>query len=264
MYKRWCTILALAICLTIPATLSAFALKDTWHRSFDVAQGVEFVLGNVNGGIEIEGWERDEIEVHADIKVKAPSKSKAKKLLKELKFKIEADRDRVRISTDRPRIRQDGLFGALFGGRSTITIRYTVKVPRRVSLEVENTNGDIDAQDFEGRFRLHTVNGEITIYSLKGQGKAKTVNGAIECSIESFPRGGDLELKTVNGGIDLRFPEGAGTTLEAKAVNGGIDLDIDLTKRIRIKRSSIRGVIGDGDGSVYLKTVNGGISIEPY
>ncbi len=260
------TILTALILLLVfsPAAISAYTLKDTWQRSFEVTEGVEFILDNVNGGIEIEGWEGNGIDVYAEIKIKAPSKSKARKLLEKLEFKVDADRDRVKICTKRPRIRQVGLFSSIFGDKSTITIRYTVKVPLGTSLVIENTNGGISVDDVEGAFDLHTVNGGIDIRSFRGEGEAQTVNGAIRCSIETLPPDGDLRLRTVNGDIDLQLPEDAGGTLEAKTVNGGIDLDIALRETIRIKRSSVKGVIGDGDSTVFCKTVNGRVTIEPY
>ncbi len=264
MRRRNIVSLVLVFLLVVPTACSAYKLKETWQRSFEVDEGVEFILRNVNGGIEIEGWDKDEIDVFAEIKIKAPSKSKAEKLYEKLRFDVDAERDRVEIEAKRPRVRQDGLFGGLFGDKSSITIRYTVKVPSRANLEIENTNGGITIEDIEGTFDCHTVNGGITIRSFRGSGVANTVNGGIECAIEDFPGDGDLRLKTVNGGIELWLPDDAGGYLEARTVNGGIDLDIDLKEKVRIKRSSVKGVFGDGDGSVYLKTVNGGISIEPY
>ncbi|HUV36479.1 MAG TPA: DUF4097 family beta strand repeat-containing protein [Patescibacteria group bacterium] len=263
MIKRTILLVLVLLFLSSPAALSAYVLKDTWHRSFDVVEGVEFILRNVNGGIEIEGWERNEIDVSAEIKIKAPSKSKARELLEKLTFEVEAGSDRVRIDTERPRIRQVGLLGSIFGDKTTITIGYTVKVPPRTILDIKNTNGGISVDAVEGRFDFRTVNGSITITSFSGEGEASTVNGAIECFIDAFPAGGDLELKTVNGGIELALPEGAGGTLDARTANGRIGLDLDLRETVRIKRSSIKGVIGDGTGTIYLKTVNGGISIVP-
>jgi DUF4097 and DUF4098 domain-containing protein YvlB len=264
MNKTLWFVVALVVLLILPEVLSAYTLKDTWHRSFEVAEGVEFILENVNGGIEIEGWERSEIDVHAEIKIKAPSKSKAEKLRKKLEFEVDAERDRVEISAKRPRIRQVGFLSSVFGDKITITIHYAVKVPHRASLDIGNTNGGIDVCDVEGTFECRTTNGGIDIHSFRGGGEARTVNGAIHCSIESLPPDGDLTLRTVNGGIDLRLPEDAGGELEVKTVNGGIDLDIDLRETIRIKRSSVKGVIGSGSGTVFLKTVNGGVKIEPY
>jgi DUF4097 and DUF4098 domain-containing protein YvlB len=90
----------------------------------------------------------------------------------------------------------------------------------------------------------------------------KTVNGGIKCHITQFPEGGRLEVKTTNGGVRLQLPEGVGGSLEAKTVNGGIDLDIPLSKSIKVKRRSISGVLGDGEGTILVRTTNGGISIE--
>lgn len=258
------SILASILIILIPTALSAYKLTDTWHRSFAVAEGAAFVLDNVSGGIEIEGWNENGIDVSAAIKIKAPSKSKAKELRRKLAFKVDADRDRVRIGVDRPRIRQVGFLSSVFGGKMTITITYTVRVPPGTSLEIENTNGSIGIHEASGAFDVDTVNGDITIDSFGGEGEASTSNGSIRCSIHALPPDGDLTLTSVNGGIDVRLPAGVGGRLVAKTVNGGIDCNLTLRETMRKKRSSLRGVLGDGDGTVYLKTINGGIDIDPY
>lgn len=263
MLKRYMTALLLIVLLSIPSELYAYRLEETWQRSFKVEEGAEFELDNVNGSITIEGWDRDEIDVFAEIRIKAPSKTKAKKLFKKLEFEVDEDPRRVSVSAKRPRIRQDGFFGFMRGENTSINIRYTVKVPDNIHLDIENTNGEIITDDVLGTFDLHTVNGAINIESFRGEGEAHTVNGGIDCTIEDFPEDGELMLKTVNGGIDLKLPEDAGGTLEARTSNGGIDLDFELSRRVRVKRSFVKGEFGHGEGRIYLKTVNGRISIEP-
>ena len=262
MKKRWIIQIILVLVLILPSTLSAVRLKETWHKTFHARSGITFVLGNTNGSIEVEGWDREEIDILAEIKIKAPSKSKAQKLLNHLHFDIDEGDDRIAIKADLPRIRQDSFLNLFFGDKTSISIDYTVKVPNRADLQLETVNGRVATEEVSGTFDLRTTNGGIDMRSMEGEGEAHAVNGAIEAVIVDLPEDGDLTLKTVNGGIELKLPEGTGGRLEARTINGHIDLELDLRETIKIKRTSVKGILGDGRGTIYLKTTNGSISID--
>ena len=250
---------ALALAVLLPSSVSAFKLEERWEQSFSVEEGVKFVLDNVNGGIEISSWDRNEISVEALIRIKAPSKSKAEELYKKIDFVIEKKTDYLRIEADLPRIRQV-VMG--LGGHISINIHYEVRVPRYTNLDLTTVNGGIDVEEVRGRFDIRTTNGSIDLRGMEGEGDLKTVNGGIKCQIVGFPRRGRLEIKTTNGGVHLWLPNDVDGSLEAKTINGGIDLDIPLTKKIKVKRRMISGVLGDGEGMIKVRTTNGGISIE--
>jgi DUF4097 and DUF4098 domain-containing protein YvlB len=252
-------VLILAAAILLPASASAFRFERTWERSFTVGEGAEFILRNVNGDIEVSSWDRDEIEVRAMIEIKGPSKSKAEELYEKIEFLIEEKERYLSIEADLPRVRQVGF---LFGNHISITVDYEIRVPVTTDLDLTSVNGDVDAEAVRGRFDIRTTNGSIDLRGMKGTGEVKTVNGGVKCRIVEFPKGGSLDIKTTNGGVRLYLPEGVGGSLEAKTVNGGIDLDIPLSKSIRVKRRSISGVLGDGEGKILVKTTNGGISIE--
>lgn len=250
---------ALILAILLPSSAGAYKLEERWEQSFSVDEGIEFVLDNVNGKIEVSSWDNSEISVEALIKIKAPSKSKAEKLYEKIDFLIEQKTGYLGIKADLPKIRQVGL--GLFD-RISIAIHYEVRVPRFTNLDLTSVNGGIDIEDVRGRFDIGTTNGSIDMCGMEGEGDVKTVNGGIMCRIVEFPRRGRLEIKTTNGGIHLWLPDDVGGSLEAKTINGGIDLDIPLTKRIKVKRRMVSGVLGDGEGMIKVRTTNGGISIE--
>ncbi len=257
--RRKLIVSILAIAILIPSSVSAYKLKETWKRSFSVEEGSQFVLENVNGGIEVSSWDNDEISVDATIIIKAPSKSKAEELFEKIEFLVDEKKGYLGIEADLPRIRHAGFF---FFGRISISVHYDVRVPRSTDLALASVNGGIDVEGVRGRFDVRTTNGSIGLRAMEGDGNARTVNGGVKCHIVQFPEGGRLEVKTTNGGVRLRLPDDVGASLEARTVNGGIDLDIPLSESIRVKRRSISGTLGEGGGAILVKTTNGGISIE--
>lgn len=250
---------ALALAILLPSSVSAHRLEQRWERSFPVEDGIQFVLDNVNGNIEVRSWGENEIKIDALIEIKAPSKSKAEEIYEKIEFLVEKKDGYMRIEADLPRIRQVTMG---FGDHISIAIHYEIRVPRATDLDLSSVNGGIDVDEVRGQFDIRTTNGSIDLDDMEGEGEVKTINGGIKCRIVEFPKKGRLEIGTTNGGVHLWLPDDVGGTLEAKTVNGRINLDIPLTKSIKVKKRKISGVLGDGEGTIKVGTTNGRISIE--
>jgi len=218
----------LILAITTPQQVFAYRMETEWERTFDIGKEPEFFLENVNGRIEVEGWDRDEIKVTAEITIKASSREKAEELFKRIDFEVDADLHEVYVKAVLPKKRFGNIFG-LFGGNSeSINIRYYVKMPYRTHFELESVNGKITVNDVEGIFLVKTVNGGIDLDLEGGAGDITTVNGGIDCDIKGFPIGGELNVKTVNGSVNLNLPDDTGAVLDVSTVNGRVRLDFRL------------------------------------
>ena len=87
---------------------------------------------------------------------------------------------------------------------------------------MRTTNGEITAAELAGRLVATTVNGAITGRNLNGGVEARAVNGPVTIEIRSL---GDelIELRTVNGELNLTLPGNARANLSASVTNGVID-----------------------------------------
>jgi DUF4097 and DUF4098 domain-containing protein YvlB len=71
-----------------------------------------------------------------------------------------------------------------------------------------------------------------------------------------------VELKSVNGSVELTMPSDANADLEASTVSGGIENDFGLhVNHHRWVGHDLRGEIGNGRTRVRLENVNGHIEI---
>ncbi|MBU8920875.1 MAG: DUF4097 family beta strand repeat protein [Bacteroidales bacterium] len=252
----------LILAVIVPQQVFAYKLETEWERSFDIGKDPEFILKNVNGRIEVEGWDRDEIWVMAEITIRASSRTKAERIFKKIDFEVDADRHEVFVRADLPKMNSGSFFGLLGGNRESINISYHVKVPYRTHFELESVNGRITVEDVEGIFLVKTVNGGIDLDLEGGAGDISTVNGGIDCDLKRFPIGGELNVKTVNGSVDLNLPDDTGAVLDARTMNGRVRLDFRLKDVSYRKKRKLKGVIGDGDGYINVRTTNGGIDID--
>ncbi|HEY7191524.1 MAG TPA: DUF4097 family beta strand repeat-containing protein [Vicinamibacterales bacterium] len=211
-----------------------------------------------NGGVTVRGWDRSDTRVRARISVFDDSRDAAERLAKEIT--ITTSNGRIRAEgPDRDRNRR----GRRYDDDRYWTVAFELQVPRRADLTVDATNGGIDVEDVRGRVDAHTVNGGIALHDVGGDIRGETVNGGLHVELAGDKWDGPgLDLKTVNGGVDLRVPSGFSGELDARTSNGGIAVDFPITvKGLINSRRQITGTIGSGGPRLRLSAVNGGISI---
>jgi DUF4097 and DUF4098 domain-containing protein YvlB len=76
--------------------------------------------------------------------------------------------------------------------------------------------------------------------------------------------GGAIALDTVSGDIVVRMPGGTGAKIEAQSTSGDLDSGFPgLTRDNKPGRKSLRGSIGDGAGSIRVRSVSGDVTLVP-
>src|SRR5260370_17392596 len=53
------------VVLSVIWAIPSFAISKEFNQSYPLQPGGTLELQNVNGGVEVKGWDRNEIEVHA-------------------------------------------------------------------------------------------------------------------------------------------------------------------------------------------------------
>ncbi|HRP09309.1 MAG TPA: hypothetical protein PLL69_12560 [Gemmatimonadales bacterium] len=143
-----------------------------------------------------------------------------------------------------------------------VEMRYVVRVPSRVRAELESVNGGIQVRGLEAPASASTVNGSIDFEGV-GANELETVNGRIRAVLSRAEWSGDLDIETVNGGIELSLPANFAGEIRGNTVNGGIDTgDFPVNVEGRWGPKSFHGTINGGGNKVLnLETVNGGVKI---
>lgn len=218
----------------------------------------ELRVRTTNGNIEVESWDRNEIQVRARIKVSRMSSGDAEDLFE--RIEIESD-DVIRATGPK---RREGFLG-LFGGRSW-SVSYRIMLPRDQAVDVHTVNGNIEVNDVAGAIEFATTNGGVKLHDCGGNVSGGTTNGGIRVSLDPRDwRGDEVDLHTTNGGIKVDLPESFSGHVDVATTNGGISVDHPV--RIESKRRNrLRGTIGDEDSNVVIKarTTNGGVDLRRY
>lgn len=227
---------------------------ETMQRTIPLAAEGVVELSNVNGSIEISGWEQNEV------RLEVVKRAKSREWLEKIQVEIDAAPDRVAIHTELPRVKR-WFFG---GEKQEGSVEYRLKIPFGAQLkEIRSVNGAIHVRGVYGAVDLSTVNGAVGAEGLQGSARISTVNGRLSARFTSLAKAKDVEMKTVNGAVELVLPESADVALAARTVNGGIDSEIEGLGEVEAKPGSHRleGQIGEGKVKIELRAVNGGIRI---
>lgn len=239
------------------ALLAANTALATVTEKFDqtyplTADGV-VSLENINGDVEIVGWEKNEVSLEA------VKRAKSDEGLQQIEILVDREPSRLSIKTKYPK----GKWGFFwFGGNNgRAEVRYKLMVPAGASLKkIDTVNSDITVRGVRGAMDLDTVNGTIEASGLTANGRFDTVNGSITIDYDSLPEGTKVLLDSVNGSCRIKLPKDASFNLEADNVNGRVSCDLPITLE-KTGRHHLRGKVGNGGASVRLDSVNGSLRV---
>ncbi len=233
--------------------LAAGKAQDEWTRTFKVAPGGRLELINVNGRITAEPSDGSEIELRAERTAKATSDEAAKELLGRIEMREEVGADRVRVEVRPPR--QSGPAGHEF--------KWTVKVPRGVSVDLRTVNGGVHVTGLDAEVRARSTNGGIKGLALiPSSVDASVTNGGVEIELARPVDSGTFQLEAVNGGVSIDIPESSKADIAGRCVNGGISTSgLSLETVGEQSRRRLDAKLNGGGARISLETVNGGVRI---
>jgi hypothetical protein len=213
-----------------------------------VAAGTMAVNAEPNGGIQVEGGARSDIQVLAKVVAQAETVARARQIA-----------DAVKVTATPATVSSEGPSG--LGRREGWSVSYRLSVPTVSMLSLKTTNGGIAVKDVDGEVEFRTVNGGVKLVNLAGDVKGRTSNGGVDVDLDGPGwRGEGLDVETSNGGVHLRIPEQYSARLETGTVNGGLNIDFPLTVSGRVDRQ-ISANLGSGGAPIRVRTHNGGVKI---
>jgi hypothetical protein len=209
------------------------------------------------GTIDVEGWDRPQLEVEATKRVKATTDEQAEEIGRDIEIEVEEYADGVTIVTTPPWEREE---------HASINVSFLLRVPSSTDLVIETTNGNIAVREVAGRHDLAAVNGSILLADVGGDVDAAAINGSITAMFDYVDLSQeDITLETVNGSITVSLTPTASVVIDATAANGEIVSDYHLIDEEREELhgyAQLRGHLGAGEGSLELTVTNGSIRIK--
>lgn len=213
--------LALVVLVT-PACLADVQVD----REVDATADGRVLIENISGRIEVEAWERDQVQVTGTLGDDVEE------------LKIETRGGTVAIEVEVP----DGK-GWGWGNRDT-DATLTVRVPLGSDVSVEAVSASVEVVGVEGSVNIESVSGGVEVRGEASSINVETVSGAQ--TVEGGSEG--VTLETVSGRLELRS---RGTNISATSVSGGVRLDLGTVDRLEVESVS-------GDARIEAAVSSGG------
>src|SRR3984957_15557397 len=229
------------------------AFTEEFHQTYALTSDGRVELDNINGAVHISTWDQNEV------KVDAVKYADSKERLEQAHIEIDSGKDHLSVRTKYP---DHGLTFNWGSHNNPASVEYTLTVPRTARLdEIKLINGSLDVTGVTGEVHASCINGRLEAHNLSGRADLSTINGHLDAKFDQL-RGSSLELKSVNGSVELTIPSDAKAEIEASTVSGGIDNDFGLhVNHHSFVGHDLRGELGNGGPRIKLSNINGRIEI---
>ena len=222
-------------------------VTEEFHKTVPLNATGRVSLENINGSVEITGWDRNEVQIDA---VKS---ARDQQRLDEARIEVEGSGDSVHIRTRYPDGRTNN---------NPASVSYTLHVPTGAQLDDINlVNGNLEVSQVLGEVDANLVNGKLTAHDLSGRAKLSTVNGSSTVEFRTLANVSDIHIKAVNGSINLLLPAAPNATVTASTVNGSIKTDFPIQVESGFTGRRLSGTLGSGGTRIELSNVNGSTHI---
>jgi DUF4097 and DUF4098 domain-containing protein YvlB len=218
----------------VACAAQARAMDRNFEEKVAAAPNGSIEISNVAGSLDIQGWDRPEVEVKGEIGEGVE------------RVDVKSSDGRTYVKVVVKKSTRDG------------EAQLTINVPKGSEVNASAVSADIDSKGVTGRQRLTTVSGEISA-EVAATSQVKSVSGDIV--LRSSQQPAELRLSTVSG--NLRVERGAGD-VEATSVSGDISLQVNPARTVRLHSTS-GGLEFEGqlskDGSLEAETVSGEVGL---
>jgi DUF4097 and DUF4098 domain-containing protein YvlB len=275
-----------AVLLTFVSFAAIYAHAEEWRKTYSLSDKPEIRVETNDADIRISATDRKDIEAVVTAngyKIGSGGVS----------ISDHQTGDRVEINVHVPDFH---LFS--FGIHKSVHV--DLNIPREADLDVHSGDGRITGENLNGRATLRSGDGDIQINSGKGTFKIETGDGRVECeniegdlraetkdggvridgvfttldlntgdgSIDAEARAGSKmasgwSLRTGDGSVTLRLPDGFPADLDVHTGDGHITMDFPMTieSGASLKQNAIRGKMNGGGQLLEIKTGDGNITV---
>ncbi len=244
--------------------LAVMARADEWKKNYPVSGTPELRVDAGDGNIQLASWDRSEIQARVFTQGWRIGPN-------DVRISESQTGNRVSIDIKVPHLHWN------FGHRS---IRVELMVPRETNLDLHTSDGNIVADDVRGQHRLTTGDGNIEGRRIGGMLRASTGDGQIRLlgrfdaldlhtgdgSIDAEAQPGskmtaEWSLRSGDGNILLRLPEGFAADVDVQTGDGHISVDLPLTVSGPVGGTKLRGKLNGGGMLLEVRTGDGDIQL---
>lgn len=237
-------------------------IKRTTYKSEKLdfgAGGTLTILGAPNGSIFIEGTNKNEIEISADIEVQAETEADLAELSKINGFILDESTGHVRILSvgthDKEYMKRTARKFPKRLLNLPFKIDYHVKVPTFCDLEINSGKGDLTISAVEGAFQINALESNAILNLIGGTIDATFGSGNVDIKIGTRSwRGRHANFQLASGNLNVQFPANMSADINASVLRTG-QIENSFTTLKQRERSKFT------DKQILARAGNGGAQL---
>ena len=252
-------------------------------------EGARLVLQNTNGSIKVNGWDKNDCRVTANIKVGLQDNKKAEELLEKVSILPKLSYKKIAVGITTPEKAQQEI---------APKTDFQIMVPKTADLELNTNTGAITVTDVTGEIECKTNKGVILAQKINGNVRLRNNYGKIlinsSCFDNAVIRGntadvtcedisGNINVRVAAGQVKVKYAETApqicsasititdgdidftgpvnfSANVQARTIKGEIQTDLPLKIQGK-RRKTASGTLGSGEGKLNLNAIVGSIRI---
>lgn len=239
-------------------------LKRTIYKTDKLdfgAGGTVTIVGAPNGSIEIEGWQKNEVEISAEIEVQAGTETDLAMLSEINNFVLEESMGHLSIISvgthDKQYMKRTAKKFPKHLLALPFRIDYKVKVPVFCDLEIDGGSGDFNLSNVDGTMKVNYLNSNAKLALVGGMMNATFGEGTVDISIPTRGwRGRFADVQLAKGDMNVQLPLSLNAELTASILSTGkIENLYKYLKPIARKDKF-------SDQSIVAKAGNGGVTLK--
>jgi len=240
------------------------------HETLRFAYGGTLtIVGAPAGSIKIEGWPRNEVDITAEIQLRADTETDLDLLAAVNGLVLDDDSGHIRVLStgthDKAYMRKAKKFPKALIGLPW-KIDYRIRVPMLTDLEINAGRGPIDLAGVEGNIRLSAAESDTNLNLSGGSLTATVAIGKVTLSIPSRSwRRGSVDLRVGAGELAVELPPGFNGDLDADILRLGKIVDayggLEVREKPGLTPRIVRGRSGAGGAMIKLTLAEGSINI---
>jgi DUF4097 and DUF4098 domain-containing protein YvlB len=249
--------LLFALCALAPLTAWA---GDSIDQNWPVDSDVRISVENVAGEIEIEGWNRNEVQLTGELG-DSVDELEIDESSSHLQIAV-VNRDQRNIdetvlvlrvpegaSIEANAVSADIDISGLDNDKLTATsVSGDVEVQAKSQwISIESVSGDVSFSGETPRISAESVSGDVELSGLSGDVEATTVSGDMELQAGEMDSG---KFETVSGDIQISAELSANGKLSAESMSGDVVIILPASQSGLFKAQSFSGRIATDFGSV--------------
>lgn len=229
--------------------------------------GTVTLIAAPRGSVTVEGWQRNEVEVTANIELKAPTEADLDQLAKVNGFIFDEDLNHLSVLTT-------GTHDRVFMKRAAKNfpkkllnmpwkIDYRLRVPVNTDLEVNAGHGTVKLSGVEGALNLSATESDTALTLTGGTVSTTVAAGSITLNIPARSwRGAGADVRIASGTINVDLQTGFSGDIDAEVLRNGKIVNtfegLESREKPGITERTVRGRAGAG-GAYFKFTVGDGV-----